>query len=417
MSVLSNFPSNNVDKHASQHAANGSDPITPEMIGARSSNWLPSLTEIGGYNGSILRNNRWDNSDNIIDQRNGYIAIPGAPYFSDNTWGTKVGELSAPTVVYSKGEYATVDINGTTYYIPIYSEEIGTSFYRGYLEGQSINGWRIFNYSKQTFITIKDDALSLTFGTDSNDEFTQLLPSSYIKYMQGKPITMSVLTAEGDMYSATITCPSGTNATIKPLTTGLRFHVIANWGNTFFVGLLGEGIAKTFNIKAAFLDIGDTQKHFSKDANGNWIINDPPNDKGIELLKCITCNGDYSDPLANKTIATTDYALNKSGDNMSASLGFISKTAYNEDAWFSAGIQFVDKNGVRAGWFGNIGLPSTDSCDFWVANDKGGINLYVPVGGVTVNGHLILHEGNVYKTNVDISAGTPIAWRQYHVYE
>ena len=36
MSVLSNFPSNNVDKHASQHATDGSDPITPASIGAAS---------------------------------------------------------------------------------------------------------------------------------------------------------------------------------------------------------------------------------------------------------------------------------------------------------------------------------------------------------------------------------------------
>lgn len=39
MSVLSNFPSNNVDKHASQHAANGSDPISLADIGV-SNPWI-----------------------------------------------------------------------------------------------------------------------------------------------------------------------------------------------------------------------------------------------------------------------------------------------------------------------------------------------------------------------------------------
>ena len=40
------------------------------------------------------------------------------------------------------------------------------------------------------------------------------------------------------------------------------------------------------NLRAAKLELGAIQTLANQDANGNWVLSDPPPDKGLELLKC-----------------------------------------------------------------------------------------------------------------------------------
>lgn len=42
----------------------------------------------------------------------------------------------------------------------------------------------------------------------------------------------------------------------------------------------------TLTVKAAKLEPGDTQTLAYQDANGNWVLNDPPPNKALELAKC-----------------------------------------------------------------------------------------------------------------------------------
>lgn len=40
------------------------------------------------------------------------------------------------------------------------------------------------------------------------------------------------------------------------------------------------------NIIAVKLELGDQQTLAHQDASGNWVLNDPPPNKALELLKC-----------------------------------------------------------------------------------------------------------------------------------
>lgn len=58
-----------------------------------------------------------------------------------------------------------------------------------------------------------------------------------------------------------------------------------------------EGASCT--VLAAKLELGSVQTLARQDANGNWVLNDPPPDKGVETLKCCMSTADSSDPYAN----------------------------------------------------------------------------------------------------------------------
>ena len=104
MSVLSNFPSTNVDKHASQHAAGGSDPITPSSIGAmpvfdnKTDIDLDTLTNVGVYpvvinNSDLTVTNAPEISNSaalIVEPQGGWSGLGRkqtfTSYISDNTY-------------------------------------------------------------------------------------------------------------------------------------------------------------------------------------------------------------------------------------------------------------------------------------------------------------------------------------------
>ena len=54
-------------------------------------------------------------------------------------------------------------------------------------------------------------------------------------------------------------------------------------------------------VEAVKLELGDTQTLAHQDASGNWVLNEIPN-KSLELLKCTMSTADSSDTYANKTV-------------------------------------------------------------------------------------------------------------------
>ena len=82
------------------------------------------------------------------------------------------------------------------------------------------------------------------------------------------------------------------------------------------------------DIYAIKLERGGVQTLAHQDSSGNWVLNEVP-DYGEELLKCIQSTADSADTYANKTIATTDYAVNKAGDTMAGALVAHNDTDYS----------------------------------------------------------------------------------------
>lgn len=79
-------------------------------------------------------------------------------------------------------------------------------------------------------------------------------------------------------------------------------------GRASTVSIILNAAGASAVIEAAKLELGSTQTLAHQDATGAWVLNDPPPDKGMELLKCIQSTADPADTYANKTITTNDQA-------------------------------------------------------------------------------------------------------------
>jgi len=268
--------------------------------------------------------------------------------------------------------------------------------------GYGIDRWK--NLSSRGTVIVQNGSVKMArAGTSGYCRVNQIFTTEIARSLAGKVVTFSVLikgnyrlylhnaenqsgilgykssnAPDWDVISSTVTIPDGS--------TYLRFE-LGNNGN-------GDG-----EFIAVKLELGTRQTLARKDANGAWILNDPPPDKGMELLKCIQSTADSADTYANKIIATTDYAVNKAGDTMDGNLA-INKT------W--ANLSLIDTTSGRRGVIemhtddGDISLcsrkDSSNYSKFRIFPETTGINsvlgLIVRKDGVA-NTYNILHTGNI----------------------
>ncbi len=124
----------------------------------------------------------------------------------------------------------------------------------------------------------------------------------------GKKVTISALTAEGRLYSMTGT---PTEKTALALYAGVvLFYVdcayLPEYRNS---PLIGIGINRNANISelnlvAVKLEFGSVQTLAHQDEDGNWVLNDPPPNKALELAKCQRYQTVYSYPSGGFSNAT-----------------------------------------------------------------------------------------------------------------
>lgn len=276
MSVLSNFPSNNVDKHASQHAANGSDPISLADIGV-SNPWIND-------NGVFL-------SSRLIDQRQGYVVLPGLPY-------RKVSDYSLVGNTDKYYPVAYIDntlnphfyVDGVEHYVD--HNHVSTAYVRGYTErGYTVDRWIKLGGT----IILADEGLSFSGSSDTDDyifDIRQVIDSSLLKSIIGKQVTLSAL-IRIDAFTGNNLWLQLANDTKKhysfqkclfSTTQGLVMlkytGVVPNdWESTDYVrltiGMNGTNINGM--IKAAKFELGDHQTLAHQDSSGKWVLNELPN--------------------------------------------------------------------------------------------------------------------------------------------
>lgn len=104
--------------------------------------------------------------------------------------------------------------------------------------------------------------------------------------LTGKTLTASMLLGDGRFFSGTAVYNYITSFTTvlyinQP---GLSFY--AQRDDTDGRWRVIISATSVVNVVAAKLELGAQQTLARKDANGNWVLNDPPPDKGMELLKC-----------------------------------------------------------------------------------------------------------------------------------
>ena len=159
-------------------------------------------------------------------------------------------------------------------------------------DGYTIDKWYVAQRDYGTSVIVDD--IGVTFrvtskGTNKNGAFVyQTLPS-----LKAGTYTYSVLVSQlngsGVMGVDRDEAPWGVLSQEIPLKPGLNTvtFTIAN-----DVGRIGIFLAKrvldivSFKFVAAKLELGSHQTLAHKDASGNWVLNDPPPDKTLEMLKC-----------------------------------------------------------------------------------------------------------------------------------
>lgn len=145
-------------------------------------------------------------------------------------------------------------------------------------DGYTIDRWFLFNCPSAKLL---ESGIQIKAKPDGS-QIVQRLPLGCIK--ENTLLTLSILDTDGEL----VTC-TGRAA----LSVDSGFFVIASWGwiafrNTqstpFWEAVYNTNVDKVFI--AAKLELGPIQTLARQDADGNWVLNDPPPNKALELVKC-----------------------------------------------------------------------------------------------------------------------------------
>lgn len=289
--------------HAAQHGADGSDPINPAMIGAARKSNL-----------NLLPN--WYFPD-PVDSRGGYVVPPGKQYYVLGGQ-TPSGTLTDyATVIGYKGPtqgdpntYPVVIVNGAQYVV--YDPSNANPVVRGYTgEGYTINRWRWDTAGG--IMLIVSGGIKLIRPQGQNVALVSYA-DGYQRFA-GKDVTLSFLTDKG-CYSKSFSIPE-----VKPnvesypnyagTDTDIGHIAISTWphidGLCVFLNSADAVVHQEVTPIAAKLEFGLEQTIAYQDANGNWVLNDPPPDKTIEEFRCIHSYAGPADPYANKPVDAYSY--------------------------------------------------------------------------------------------------------------
>lgn len=265
----------------------------------------PTLADVIGSNENLLDN--WYFAD-PIDQRGGYLVKPGQNLYS-------AADLTVAADP-SDGYYRVISHDDMSAHIQINGVDKWAYFphcVRGY-EGRSKLGYTIDRWKTRNYAPVLTyNGEYLTFATHDHAAWYYL--DQYIeakRLLPGATYTLSVLTDTG---LHTITFVRGAKES-----EAVWFDNIALWytegASEKASGIAGvtlgtSTVNKTIKLCGIKLELGSVQTLVHQDANGNWVLNDPPPDKGVETLKCATSTADSTDTFANmgagatKTITAT----------------------------------------------------------------------------------------------------------------
>ena len=151
----------------------------------------------------------------------------------------------------------------------------GATSYSGGVYG--IDRWRAWNSA--VTVTINSGGIAVQNASSSSQQFVQYFDSALTADLAGKTLTLSVLVG-ADLYSVTGTGGSQTWVTTQ---FGSIQIGIGN-GNLQATQIFVSGNTTASNIKAAKLEIGDTQT-LAHQENGVWVLNEVPNYQQ-ELARC-----------------------------------------------------------------------------------------------------------------------------------
>ena len=173
----------------------------------------------------------------------------------------------------------------------------------------TIDRWKGLN---KGVLTIGNEELTLISVSGYPGYIRQFLADNISKMLVGQKITFSALVkgyGRAHLFSEPGVGGYGTYKQYDDWDVITMIYTVPADCTRIYFGLnVPDDGTSAMQIKAVKLELGSTQTLARKDATGAWVLNDPPPDKGMELLKCIQSTADPADTYANKIIATTDQA-------------------------------------------------------------------------------------------------------------
>lgn len=155
----------------------------------------------------------------------------------------------------------------------------------------TIDRWVIYN---KTALTMSDGALSISFpGDPANGTYIMGQVLEQFKALRGKTVTLSLLTSslseKMNLFAQFQPDYTGNIQSTSLETAGLISMTFTVPENAAMVHVGVDSFDKTPSIitpLAIKLELGPIQTLAHKDADGNWILNDPPPNFQQELAKC-----------------------------------------------------------------------------------------------------------------------------------
>lgn len=235
----------------------------------------------------LCNNNTWSNDAGVVPYRHSSMhSIDG----SDPVVSYMIGAKSRENLLHNWYFGNPVNQRGQTEYTT---------------NGYTIDRWKI----NWPVLTILDDSIKLT-STGDYRNFVQTVDNA--KRLSGKTVTLSFL------YKSTVST-SYCQFLINGSWTGyMQFTKSTEWKLEKMTYTFGSDLTSLsigcsimtngdLELQAAKLELGSQQTLAHQDADGNWVLNDPPPDKGMELLKCKMSTADPSDQFSNGNAAKMLY--------------------------------------------------------------------------------------------------------------
>ena len=175
--------------------------------------------------------------------------------------------------------------------------------------GYCIDRWT--SKGNETNFTV-DGGIKTTHVKGSFSRMTQYIDN--VEHLAGRTVTFSVIasgTTTLGMYIFANKSNTSSGSKIQAVTEKAELYsftcnvpadaTIAE----IAVGVPTDSVSGDLIVHAVKLELGSNQTLAHQDTNGNWVLNDPPPDKGLELLKCIQSTADSADTYANKVVYHT----------------------------------------------------------------------------------------------------------------
>ena len=151
------------------------------------------------------------------------------------------------------------------------------------VRGYTIDMWR--TWSDNMHVSLLEDGVLLDYTGTNSDGIYQYFENGQ-NLLVDKTVTISALTKEYGLITKSGVLTSGNSHIMQTTEFGdiALYHSLNKTPPFFFRFDIKDG--KNVTVIAAKLELGPRQTLAHKDAEGNWVLNDPPPDKQQELAKC-----------------------------------------------------------------------------------------------------------------------------------